>query len=360
MVSSTLNAESSVLYDEQWNLLKDWIKASGFSKVVFFCDDHTRGLCLPYVIDKLGSEGKFVFEMPSGEQFKTMETALKFWAYAAEIGLDRDSLLIGLGGGVVTDLAGFVSSIWKRGISIVQIPTTLMAMADASIGAKTGVDFLGVKNLLGSFHPPSYILVDTFFLETLPARQYHNGSVELIKHYLLRYGSGIETFVGSLRAGNAQGLSILVRDAIQFKLDVVSRDPFDKGERKILNLGHTMGHALESWGLARGYDILHGEAVALGIWIEMLLAEKLYHWDQNLTESIGSYLAMYFPEHYPRGGEWHELLQYLANDKKREAGMMRFSLLEKPGRPVWDIPVERPLLEKILSNPRFPANFAVE
>ncbi len=356
--SSEFRFESAVLFNEQWSVLEKWMDSSRFSKVVIFCDSNSRRFCLPYVLERLGPYGDHIFEMKPGEQHKTLETAMEFWSYARAVNLDRDGLLIGLGGGVVTDLAGFVASIWKRGVNLVQIPTTLMAMADASVGAKTGVDFLGLKNILGSFYAPHFILVDPVFLKSLPQSHYHNGSVELIKYYLLQEKDGLDKFVSSLRSMDPEFLDRCIRESIHFKQAVVNRDPVDQGERKILNLGHTIGHAVESWGLSRGFDILHGEAVALGLWIELLLSEELYQWDPEITDWIGTTLSMYFPARIPGGPEWFDLLPYLTNDKKREGGMLRFSMLESPGMPVWNVPVELSQLEKILAKPRFPSNFA--
>jgi 3-dehydroquinate synthase len=243
----------------------------------------------------------------------------------------RDSVVIALGGGVVGDLAGFVAATFMRGIPVVQIPTTLVAMVDAAIGGKTAVDTPAGKNLVGAFHPPAAVLVDPQLLATLPLREMRAGFAEIVKHgviaddvYLREVASGASEML-SAAGGSASDrmLSLIVR-SIEIKADIVSRDEREEGLRKTLNFGHTIGHAIE---LVSGYSLLHGEAVAIGMALEGRLAEKIGVAKAGTAATIVKALqSAGLSTDLPTGFEAEEVIEAMKSDKKGVSGKTRFAL----------------------------------
>jgi len=250
-------------------------------------------------------------------------------------GYGRDSAVIALGGGVVGDLAGFVAGTFMRGIPVVQVPTTLVAMVDAAIGGKTAVDTLAGKNLVGVFHPPAAVLVDPQVLDTLPLRQVRAGFAEIIKHGVIADEAYFRTVASSaeklLEKGGATGDSMLavIVHSIEVKAGIVSRDEREEGLRKILNFGHTIGHAIE---LVSSYELLHGEAVSIGMALEGRLAERIGVAETGTADAIkGALQSAGLPTDLPQSMDRTAVLEAMRSDKKGQSGKTRFALPRRIG-----------------------------
>ena len=271
-----------------------------------------------------------VLTIPAGESNKTRESWARLTDQMLAKKFGRDSVVIALGGGVVGDLAGFVAATFMRGIPVVQIPTTLVAMVDASIGGKTAVDTPAGKNLVGAFHPPAVVLVDPQLLTTLPLREMRAGFAEIVKHgviaddvYLREVASGASEMLSAGGSASDRMLSLIVR-SVEIKADIVSRDEREEGLRKTLNFGHTIGHAVE---LVSGYSLLHGEAVAIGMALEGRLAEQIGVAKAGTAATIVKALqSAGLPTDLPTGFEAEEVIEAMKSDKKGVSGKTRFAL----------------------------------
>lgn len=285
--------------------------------------------------------------MPAGEIHKHLGTCQSIWETISDYGGDRKSLIINLGGGVVTDLGGFVAATFKRGISFVNIPTSLLAMVDASVGGKTGVDFQGLKNQIGVIVPPAWVLIDPEFLNTLPSEEYRSGYAEMLKHGLIAdafYWKKLSDYAQI----NTEDMQPLIQHSVGIKASVVEKDPYENGLRKILNYGHTLGHAIESYFLESEADktLLHGEAIAIGMITEAFLSHKLCGLSAEAMEQI----KLVFKQIYPRVEILPEaqskIVDLLKFDKKNSHGRIKFALLEAIGTPMLDVEVPEELLQQ--------------
>ena len=299
--------------------------------VFVLTDENTRQHCLPVFRKKLPDDFPLkIIEIPSGERHKTLETCESVWEILTDKLADRNSVLVNLGGGVVCDLGGFCASVFKRGMRFIHMPTSLMAMADASVGGKTGVDFKGLKNILGTFIQPMAVFIDTRFLDTLPERELNNGFAEMLKHGLIAEYS----FFEELASGGPENVSNeQIRISVEIKSDIVQRDPLEKGLRKALNFGHTIGHALESFSLQNDKNpLLHGEAVVLGMMAETLLSEKLGLLGESPTEEILSGLIDFAVFYNLDQTCIDSVMNLIQHDKKSRGGVPGFSLLKGAGQ----------------------------
>ncbi|MFL5552893.1 MAG: 3-dehydroquinate synthase [Gemmatimonadaceae bacterium] len=268
--------------------------------------------------------------VPAGESNKTRDSWARLTDQLLVKGYGRDSVVIALGGGVVGDLAGFVAATFMRGIPVVQIPTTLVAMVDASIGGKTAVDTFAGKNLVGSFHPPSLVIVDPQVLVTLAVREMRAGLAEIVKHgviadepYFREVARSGSQMLSASGAASDRLLALIVR-SIEIKADIVSRDEREEGLRKVLNFGHTIGHAVE---LVSGYSLLHGEAVSIGMALEGKLAELVGVAQPGTATEIAAVLqAIGLPTGLPPGYAADDVLEAMKSDKKGRGGKLRFAL----------------------------------
>ena len=275
------------------------------------------------VVDSLRARGfdPRVIEIPDSEKFKTLNSASQIYDQLIDAQLDRHSIIFALGGGVIGDLAGFTAATYLRGVSFVQMPTTLLAMVDASIGGKVAVDHPRGKNLVGAFKHPHAVIADTDALATLSAAEFRGGMAEVVKHGIIEDVGLFEL----LEAGDWQAsVRKWIARAMQVKINVVARDPLEQGERAKLNLGHTFGHAFE---LLSNYQLQHGEAVAIGLVCAARLAERRKLCDAGLAIRIENLLnAMELPTRGPRGMAVDAILAAMATDKKRVAARLRFVL----------------------------------
>jgi shikimate kinase/3-dehydroquinate synthase len=266
-----------------------------------------------------------------GEHFKTMNTVMRLWGAFLEAGLERGSTVLALGGGVVGDLAGFASAMYLRGVAWATIPTSLLAMVDASLGGKTGADLPQGKNLVGAFHPPRLVLADPAVLETLPEAELRNGLAEALKHGVIGDPRLFELCSHGWEAAQAN-LDEIVRRAMAVKARIIQEDPYEEGRRAALNLGHTLGHAVE---VASGYRLRHGEAVGIGMVAAARQAERMGIAQTGLTSQIAAALAgLGLPTQTPAGLDTGRMRAAIGLDKKRQGGKTRLALPKRIGEVV--------------------------
>lgn len=318
-------------------LLEKLLAQSPQSQSVIIADSNTLEQCLPnliYSVDSL-SEAQ-VIELEPGESSKDFDTYRSIVDTLMEQGIDRNSTLIALGGGVVCDMANFVGGTFKRGIRTCLVPTTTLAMVDAAIGGKCGLNVGNVKNQIGLFRTPELVCIDTDFLETLPARQIANGAVEMLKTaFISSKELALEMMqMTPLEIGSNPKL---IKQCIKAKQDIVRKDKFDRTERKLLNFGHTIGHAVESMALEEGMDIMHGEAVASGMYYAANLSRGI---DEDCRKRLQDYLSANY-EIAKIANDTQKLFHYMDNDKKNRNGNYNFVLLKDFGQGIYDQPVAK-------------------
>lgn len=303
-------------------------------RIAFLVDENTKKLCLPSIdID----QDFHLIEIKSGEQNKTLNTCEFIWEHLTQYNFTRNSLLINLGGGVIGDMGGFTAATYKRGIRFINIPTTLLSQVDASIGGKLGIDFSGLKNHIGIFRDPDTIIIDQSFINTLPQEQVLSGFAEIIKHALIRDN----TYWDQLQLLNPFSIkdwNSLVYTSIQIKNDVVQNDPYEKGLRKILNFGHTLGHAMETWKLNHQNIITHGEAIAVGMIMETYLAFSCKLISENELQSVSGYIKKNYPYHSIP--DVNDLIELMKHDKKNDGDKVNFSLIKTIGECDYNVAVD--------------------
>ena len=322
--------------------LNNLLERKSYSSIFILVDNHTKALCLAYFLQHFEDLNEIsVIEIPANEINKHLDTCRDVWQKLSDMGADRKSLLINLGGGVVTDLGGFVASTFKRGIDFVNIPTSLLSMVDASVGGKTGIDLGGLKNQIGVIVNPQLVIVDSEFLKTLPKNEYKSGYSEMLKHGLIcdaSYFRELSQFK-SLEEGN---ILSYIHHSVMIKKEVVIEDPYEMGRRKILNFGHTLGHAIESYFLTDSNKtaLLHGEAIAVGMILEAYLATQLCELSSSEADEIKSVFLNLFTKVDFSKEDIQEIFALLKYDKKNSHGKVNFVLLNKIGIPVIDIQIE--------------------
>ena len=326
--------------------LQQYFQSRKFSNIVVLVDENTKKNCLPVIVESIPSH--HLIEIESGEKHKTLDTCNRIWSDMTDLDLDRHALLINLGGGVIGDMGGFCAATYKRGIDFINIPTTLLAQVDASVGGKLGVDFKGLKNHIGVFRLPSQVFLHSQFLKTLPFRQLRSGFAEVIKHGLIadvNYWNQIQ-----LRELKDQNWKELVEHSVRIKSRVVKSDPMETGLRKILNFGHTIGHAIETYCLTHWGEetVLHGEAIAAGMICESYLSEKLLNLPPEQVQKIENYISANFSKIDLQRNDFPGILDLIKQDKKNKGGIVNFSLLEKIGKCMYNVPVEGTLVEQAL------------
>jgi 3-dehydroquinate synthase len=331
-----------------YEALNSFLSESKYSNIFIIVDNNTEEFCLskflPYLETNLTIE---IVEFEAGEPNKNIETCVQLWNVLTELGADRKSLIINLGGGVVTDLGGFVASTFKRGVDFIHIPTTLLSMVDASVGGKTGVDLGNLKNQIGVINVPKMVLIDTQYLNTLSKSEMRSGLAEMLKHGLIYDAAYWEKFL-DLKAIDFADFDELIYRSVEIKNEIVTEDPTEKNIRKALNFGHTLGHAIESYFLENKNKttLLHGEAIAIGMILESyislekgLLTSKEYHVIKSTIKAI--YDAVVFEEN-----DIAPILELLIHDKKNEYGNIQFALIDGIGKIKINQSVENNLILK--------------
>ena len=346
---NSISTKNSIIYfnSEIYSELNNYIKTKNPSKIFVLVDTNTHDDCLPQFLEQLES-GEIVvevMEIPNGEDHKTIDICMGVWEALSEYNADRKSLLINLGGGVVTDLGGFVASTYMRGIAYINIPTSLLAMVDASVGGKTGVDLGALKNHVGVINEGEMVGVDTSFLSTLPQNEMVSGFAEMLKHGLV-YDKAYWNTLTHLENLDISDLDRLIYDSVIIKNKVVSEDPTEQGLRKILNFGHTLGHAIESYFLENGdkTSLLHGEAIAVGMILETYISTKICGLSDEELKTITQGILKTFSKVAISKDDQTIVIDLLKHDKKNSHGVIKFVLLEAISKPKIDCVVSNELI----------------
>lgn len=321
----------SIHFDNSIAELANFIREGNYSRSFILTDENTAIHCLPVLKEQFSGLDNFdIIEINAGEESKDIDFCIGVWKMLIDFGADRQSLLINLGGGVVSDMGGFVASTFKRGIDFVHVPTTLLSQVDASVGGKTGIDIDSIKNIIGTFTQPKAVFIAYDFLKTLPPRQILSGIAEMLKHGLIADAAYWEKLKGSdLSHPDVE----LVYRSIEIKNKVVLADPTEKGLRKCLNFGHTIGHAVETHSLLNdGFSLSHGEAIAIGMICESYLAHKKTGLSMDELNEITSVLSGLYPKYPLLEENYGALCALMLKDKKNQNGKINCTLLTHIGQ----------------------------
>ncbi len=323
--------------EKAYPFLNKKIAEKKYSKIFIICDTNTHEYCLPYFLPLLETDIAFeIIEFEAGEINKNIETCVQIWHALTELGGDRKSLVINVGGGVVTDLGGFVASTFKRGVDFIHIPTTLLSMVDASVGGKNGVDLGNLKNQVGVINNPMMVVVDSAFLNTLPAAEIRSGMAEMLKHGLIYDKEYWNAFSGLTNENftSLNNIDQLIYRSVEIKNDVVTQDPRENGLRKALNFGHTLGHAIESYFLesTEKKTLLHGEAIAVGMILESYIGMKKDLLTGEEFLEIKNLINRIYDKISFENNDIEQILELLIHDKKNEYGTIQFALLDGIGK----------------------------
>ncbi|MEE1885435.1 3-dehydroquinate synthase [Pedobacter flavus] len=337
-----------IYFNLGFNPLLNLIEKNNYSQVFVLVDEHTSELCLPILRDGLGDFQNYsIIETQAGEQHKTIDFCIGIWNTLLDFNADRKSLLINLGGGVVTDMGGFIAATFKRGIDFVNIPTTLLSQVDASVGGKTGIDLDENKNMIGTFSIPEAVFIESEFLETLPKREILSGFAEIIKHGLIADDVLFDQILNS----NLESIHPdLIIKSVTIKNKIVEHDPKEKGLRKILNFGHTIGHAIETYSLQNDPQPLnHGEAIVVGMLCEAYISTVVNKLTPEELNIIVDFLLKIYPKYSLEENAFDQILLTLAYDKKNENHQLMFSLLNRIGDCDFNINVSNELIIESLN-----------
>lgn len=327
-----MNKQEVILCEGLEVSLSHALAQSPHDRIFVLADEHTHRLCLPLLrhVDELKGAGEIV--IGAEDTHKNLATLASVWQALSNGGATRHSLLINLGGGMVTDLGGFAASTFKRGIPYINIPTTLLAMVDAAVGGKTGINFNGLKNEIGVFAPAVSVLIETDFLRSLDYRNFFSGYAEMLKHGLI---STVEHWAELLSFDTENidyaKLKLMVGRSVQVKENIVREDPLERGIRKALNLGHTIGHAFESLALADGRPELHGYAVAWGMVCELYLSTLKTGFPQDKMRQTVRFIKENYGTFAFDCKDYERLYELMLHDKKNTAGIINFTLLKDVG-----------------------------
>ena len=327
-----------IIFDDTLSSLPNFLAEHKYSKVFVVVDENTKQHCLPILQNVLTAIE--IIETKSGEIYKNLATCEFIWQQLIEHNADRKSVIINLGGGVIGDMSGFAASCYKRGIDFINIPTTLLSQVDSSIGGKLGIDFKYGKNLIGLFRNPKLVLVSSQFLKTLPKRQFINGWSEIIKHALIK-DKAQWLLYKNIDIHNCD-MNAIVFHSLQIKKAVVEADPYENGLRKILNFGHTIGHAIEAYSLEHDETpLLHGEAIAIGMICESYLSVKKCGLTQDELNEITKLILKYFPKYNIENYNTDKIITSMLSDKKNNATKILAALLSEIGNSVFDIEINK-------------------
>ncbi len=291
-------------------------------------DTTTKAVCWPLLSDHPSLKNARHITIQATDVNKTLESLSSVWEALGNCGATRHSCLICLGGGMVTDLGGFAASTFKRGINYINIPTTLLAMVDASVGGKTGINFNGLKNEIGVFSEAADVIINTRFLQTLDDENLRSGFAEMLKHGLISDEAHWSELINyDLRRHDLQQLQPMVAKSIMVKAKIVEQDPHEHNIRKALNLGHTTGHAFESWAMRQGHPILHGYAVAYGMICELYLSCVKTHFPTDKMRTTVAFIKEYYGKPSISCDDYPQLTELMTHDKKNRGNAINFTLL---------------------------------
>ncbi|MCD6112321.1 MAG: 3-dehydroquinate synthase [Bacteroidales bacterium] len=316
------------------------------SKFFILVDENTIKKCLPELIFNIPLlNNAEIIEIESGEENKTLETCVQIWEFLSEMKADRNSILINLGGGVISDMGGFIACCFKRGIKFINIPTTLLAQVDASIGGKLGVDINNFKNIVGLFSFPEAVFINTEYLKTLPEKQLLSGFAEIIKYSLIDDDENLWQIVNSISLKNIIidiTRTEIIKKSIKIKNKIVSQDPKEKNLRKVLNFGHTIGHAFETFSLSHTKNhLLHGEAVAIGLICESYLSNIFAGLNNDNLNKIVKLISSVYDNYKIDEKDFDILLDIMTNDKKNIDDNINFTLISSIGKPIINQNIEK-------------------
>jgi 3-dehydroquinate synthase len=324
-----------ILFNEEiYNYLNTNLLKTIYSKIFILVDENTNTYCLPNFLANLATEIEIeIIEIEVGEEQKNIHTCLHIWEALSELGADRKSILINLGGGVVTDIGGFIACTFKRGIDFINVPTTLLAMVDASVGGKNGIDLGSLKNQIGIIREPKAVLVNTSFLDTLPQLEMRSGLAEMLKHGLI-FNKAYWNKFKNLSNLQSDDLDNLIYESIQIKNNIVSEDLTENGIRKSLNFGHTLGHAIESYCLENESKskLLHGEAIAIGMILESYISKEKELISKDEYAEIKFMIKDIYETIIFDKNDIDKIIELLIYDKKNEFGKIQFALLDGIGK----------------------------
>jgi 3-dehydroquinate synthase len=321
----------NIYFEDSLGELKKFIANGHYSRFFVLTDENTAKYCLPLLRERLGNPDNFdIIEINAGEESKDIDFCIGVWKMLIDFGADRQSLLINLGGGVISDLGGFAASTFKRGIDFVHVPTTLLSQVDASVGGKTGIDIDSIKNIIGTFTQPKAVFIEDEFLKTLPARQILSGTAEMLKHGLICDAD----YWNELKQSDLSNTTAeLIYKSVAIKNKIVLEDPHEKNIRKSLNFGHTIGHAVETYSLINDKDSLsHGEAIAIGMICEAYLSYKKTGLSAEELKEITEVLSNLYPRYDLKEEYNPTLLEYMLKDKKNQNGKINCTLLSAIGQ----------------------------
>lgn len=325
-------AQNVIICKNLQSELQNFLQSVKYDKLFVLTDSNTLELCLPMLKEVPQLQGAPVITVEAGDTNKNIEQVTAIWMRLCNEGASRNSLLLNVGGGMITDMGGFVAATFKRGIHSVNVPTTLMASVDAAVGGKTGINFNGLKNEIGSFYPPLCVLIDSSFLKTLDRDNLLSGYAEMVKHALI---SNMETYHAILSFDldrvDYTLLNQMVAQSVAVKERIVEEDPKEMGIRKALNLGHTVGHAYESLSFRKGRPVLHWHAVAAGLVSELYLSYKKCGFPMEILSQVVYYLKKYYPPFFFNCDDYEALYELMTHDKKNEGGIINFTLLSQVG-----------------------------
>lgn len=316
--------------------LNDYLENCRPSTIFILTDENTHHHCLPLLLPNLETTAPFeILEIEPGEEMKVIETAAHLWSILAEFEADRYALVLNLGGGVITDLGGFVASTFKRGIRFINVPTTLLAMCDAAIGGKTGIDHGFLKNIVGTFALPEQTFIFPDFLKTLSYEELRSGFAEMLKHGLIADKTHWEQLTGMPEL-RAELLAPHIWTSSVIKQHTVEADYKEQNVRKILNFGHTVGHAVESLFMASGKPIPHGEGVAMGMICEAKIAQLNDLISDRELQEVNDGISKFFPKLELAGFSNDDIIRVMRNDKKNSGQSISLSLIKAIGHSIFD------------------------
>ncbi len=325
--------------------LEQTIGNQSAESIFILTDNNAQKHCLPLLQQSSKLAQARVFTVPSGDEHKSLSTLAEIWTFLGENGATRKSLLINLGGGMITDMGGFAASTFKRGMRYINVPTTILGAVDAAVGGKTGINFRGLKNEIGVINPAEAVLIDMRFFDTLSYEQILNGSAEMIKAALIADKSLWQEMLKSSPVGGQQSFnSELIERCINIKEKIVEEDPTEKGIRKALNFGHTVGHAFESLSYEQNRPVLHGYAVAWGMICELYLSYQLFGFPKDALLQAVSVIRENYGSFFISCNDYDRLFELMTHDKKNDDKEINFTLLADIG----EIKINQHVSQKIL------------
>ncbi|WP_185866705.1 3-dehydroquinate synthase [Blattabacterium cuenoti] len=343
----------SYFNEEGYKILENYLldQVESIRNTFILVDHYTNIHCLPILLSHAKLlEKSNIIQIKPGEKEKNIYTCIQIWKNLENFKANRNSLIINLGGGVITDIGGFVASVFKRGVRFINIPTTLLGMVDASVGDKTGVNLESIKNEIGSFYSPEFLIIDPHFLKTLPEKEFISGKAEMFKHGLIadeKFWINMKSSTMDDYRKSYSQWGDLIHKSILIKNKIVEKDPKEKGLRKILNFGHTIGHALESYFMnyQKG-KLIHGVAVAMGMVSESWLSYKVNGLSMNSYQEIKSILSELYPIQNLSDLEMNKIFSIMEHDKKNDRNKIQFSLLKTIGNCLYNCHVPYSLIKE--------------